>query len=347
LVLFMKAFSFRYFLLLGCFLLAGKAQAIEPISDERGWGGFVLLGAGYTQIKSNTVVGSDLIDGDDNDTVASIDQKPTRENVVHPLTGLEIKYPFSGRNQIFLGGSLEDRLTLDFATQLGWRKQTQSLGSFQLGVLFSAIPVEVWEDPYLAGQPRNAVDRDSQGVRFEWARIMGSSFDLLLQVRDNDLDSELSGTDPALGCAVDCQQLLDRNGDQYQARLSYRFTLAPGHLLEPQLRLRREDRDGAAVSRDAWGLRLSYAYLQPDWTFVANAVYGQSSYDEANPLYGVSQDADTIALDAVVLYTLPMQSRRWQATGSIFWSEADSDIAFHDNKLSQVALGMIYNFGIR
>jgi len=322
----------------------GKAKAIQPIPEEQGWSGYVFLGGGYTKVKSNTVVGNDLIDGG-NSTIADIFQAPGSEGAAHPLAGLELKYTLPRRNQIFLGGSLEDRLTLDFANQLGWRKQTESIGSFQLGFLFSALPVELWEDPYLAGEPRKAVDRDSQGVRFEWARIMGSSFDLLLQVRDNDLDSERSGTDPTLSCNAACQNLLNRNGDQYQARLSYRFILSPSHLLEPQLRLRREDRDGAAVSRDAWALQLAYSYLQPDWILVTNVVYGKSNFDEVNPLYGIHQDVETLAIDAAVLYTLPTESRRWQATGTLFWSEADSDITFHDNKLSQVALGFIYSFG--
>ena len=339
----LSIYSYVFFLLSGC-LLVGKVKAIEPIPEEQGWSGYVFLGGGYTTVKSNTVVGNDLIDGG-NSTIANIFQAPDSEGAAHPLTGLEVKYTLPGHNQIFLGGSLEDRLTLDFANQLGWRKQTQSIGSFQFGLLFSVLPVELWEDPYLAGELRKAVDRDSQGVRFEWARIMGSSFDLRLQVRENELDSERSGTDPVLSCDSGCQRLLDRNGNQYQARLSYRFILSPKHLLEPQLRMRREDRDGAAVSRDAWAVQLAYSYLQPDWIFVANAVYGKSNYDEVNPLYGIRQDAETLAIDATVLYTLPTESRRWLATGTLFWSEADSDILFHDNKLSQTAFGVIYNFG--
>jgi len=344
----MNIFLPRYSALLLAVLLsqflATNANAIQPIPKKQGWSGYVLLGGGYTNVKSNVVVGNDLIDGGF-DTVTSIVQKPDSEGAAHPLVGLEVKYTLPGRNQIFLGGSMEDRLTLDFANQLGWRKQTQSIGSFQLGALFSSIPVEVWQDPYLLGKPRKAIDRDSLGGRFEWGRIIGSSFDLLLQVRDNDLDSELSGSDPALGCDANCQQLLDRNGQQYQARLSYRFILSPKHIVEPKLRLRREDREGAAIARDAWELQLAYSYIEPNWIFVTNALYGTSSYDQANPLYGIRQDAETLSFDATVLYTLPTDDRRWLLTATLFWAESDSDIDFHDNKLSQVALVVIYNFG--
>jgi hypothetical protein len=78
---------------------------------------------------------------------------------------------------------------------------------------------------------------------------------------------------------------------------------------------------------------------------VGNLLVGQSEYDQPNPLYGLRQDADTVALDATVLYTLPTESGRWQLTGSVFVGESDSDIEFHDNELTQLAIGFIYNFG--
>lgn len=330
--------------LLPACLLADTAQAVSPVPEEQGWSGYVMFGSGYTEVKSNTVAGNDLIEGG-NETISSINQKANTNHVTHFLAGAEIKYTLPNRHQIFMGGSLEDRLTLDFANQLGWRKQVDDAGIFQLGVLFSGIPVEVWEDPYLAGEPRKTTDRDSSGLRFEWGRIMGSPFELLVQIRENDIDNELSGSDASIDCDRACQQLLNRDGYQYSARVHYTFNLEGGHFLRPQLRLRREDRDGDAIARDAWAIQMSYSYMRPGFFLVANAFYGESSYDKNNPLYGRRQDADTVALDATILYSLPTQSRRWQLTGGAFWSESESDIRFHDNKLNQLFVGIIYNFG--
>lgn len=320
------------------------AFAIEPIPDETGLSGFFLFGGGFTSVKSNTVVGNDIIDVGD-DTVTSIFDSPRSDDTAHPIIGMELKYTLPGRSQIFLGSSLEDRLTMDFANQLGWRKQTDSSGTFQVGFLLSEPAVEVWADPYLVGTPRDEADRDAQGFRFEWDRVLGSNFGFFVQTREFEIDDELSGTDPALGCDAACQRFLDRNGDQVVARLWYRFILSPSHILEPQVRIRDEDRDGAAIARDAWAVQLSYAYIRPPWTFVGNVLYGESEYDEANPLYGLRQDADTFAVDATVIYDLPTQSGRWQLTGSVFVGESNSQIRFHDNELSQVAAGFIYNFG--
>ena len=324
--------------------LSTTAGAIEPIPEEPGWSGYVFLGVGYTDVKSNTIVGNDIVDVGQ-DTISSIFQDPESDDTVHAALGVELRYTLRNRSQFFLGSSLEDQLTMDYANQLGWRKQTESAGSFQIGFLLPDPAIELWEDPYLVGVPRTEVDRDSQGFRFEWDRVFGSSFGFLVQARDIEIEPELSGTDPALGCDVVCQQLLDRNGDQFVARLYYRVMLTPNHVLEPELRLRNEDRDGAAISRDFFGVRLSYAYLSPSWVFVGNLLVGQSEYDEPNPLYGQRQDADTVAFDATLLYTLPTESGRWQLTGSVFLGESDSEINFHDNELTQVALGFIYNFG--
>ncbi len=332
-------------LIASCALLVSSgAVAIEPIPEDTGWSGYVFLGAGFTSIKSNTVVGNDIVDVGDN-TISDILQGPTSDDTAHPALGLELKYTLPGRNQIFLGSSQEDQLTMDYANQLGWRKQTQSMGTFQLSFLLPDPAIEVWADPYLVGEPRTEVDRDSQGFRFEWDNLLGSNFGFLIQARDIEIEPELSGTDPALGCDLACQALLDRNGDQFVARLSYRIILSPSHIFEPELRLRNEDRNGAAISRDFVGARLSYAYIRPPLTFVGNVLVGQSEYDQPNPLYGERQDADTVAFDATVLYTLPTESGRWQLTGSVFWGESDSKITFHDNELAQFAVGFIYNFG--
>ncbi len=336
-----SASTLAFFCALG---FSASAVAIEPIPEETGWSGFFLLGAGFTSVKSNTVVGNDIIDVGVK-SVRSIFDSPRSDDTVHPLVGLELKYTLPGRSQFFLGSSLEDRLTMDFANQLGWRKQTDSSGTFQIGLLLSEPAVELWADPYLVSVPREEVDRDAFGVRFEWANVLGSNFGILLQTRELELDDELSGTDPALGCDANCQSLLDRNGDQIVARVSYRFVLSPSHILEPEVRFRDEDRDGAAKARDAWSVRLSYAYLRPPWTFVGNVLYGESEYDEPNPLYGLRQDADTYGVDATLLYNLPTQSGRWQLSGSVFVGESDSQIEFHDNELSQIAVGFIYHFG--
>ena len=326
--------------------LSPNVYSLAPIGEQQGWSGYLMAGVGHSNVESNTVAGNDVIDGGQ-ETIGSIYDDPRSSSVNHGIAGFEINYTLENRNQVFFGSALEDQLTLDFGSQVGWRKQTDKTGIFQLGYLFSGVPAEVWEDPYLAGTKRKETERNTSGARFVWDKIMGSAFEFTAQVRELDLDKERSGTDPALGCDLDCQRLLERDGDQTQLWLSYTFIHERSHIFRPQIRYRQEDRDGKSQSRDAYALQFSYSYLTPKWIVVTNAVYSQSSFDRANPLYGKKQDADTLALDASVLYRLPIEGGRWQVLGSVFWAESDSDINFHDSKLNQILFGVIYNFGIQ
>ena len=155
------------------------ALAIEPIPETPGWRGFVVVGGGYVDLKSNTVAGNNLIDIGQ-PVIDSVTQRPRSDDTFHPVVTGEINYTFSGGWQAFFGTSLEDAVTLDGVTQLGARKDLGSAGILQGGFLFSGIPTQVWEDPYAEGVRREETDRDSTGVRLEWDRILGSAFDVMI-----------------------------------------------------------------------------------------------------------------------------------------------------------------------
>jgi len=343
----MRYIQILFFVPLGLIAIhTSPVNALSPISKEQGWAGFVSLGAGVTSVNSNTVAGNAIVDGGAS-VIDSINQSAKKESNTNLFGGTEIRYTLSNQNEIYFGGSLEDILTMDFGNQLGWRKQTEKAGIFQTSFLFSSFPTEVWEDPYQTRIKRKDTERDSSGVRFVWDRIMGSAFELTAQTRKLDIDKERSGFDPVLRCDLACQSLLERDGDQHQLWLSYTFFMHERHILRPQIRLRNDDRDGDAQSSEGYALQMTYSYLGAKWTFVTNAIYGQSEFDKANPLYGRRQDADSFVVDATVLYRLPTESGRWQAVASAFWGESDSDINFHDNEINSVNLGLIYYFGNR
>ena len=148
------------------------------------------------------------------------------------------------------GGSLEDAVTLDGVTQLGARKDMGSAGILQGGFLFSGIPTQTWEDPYAEGVKRKETTRDSNGVRLQWDRIMGSAYQFTFSYRDISFDRERSGQGvESVSCNVSCQDLLRRDGDQYAFDVSYLFKLGDGtrHLLRPMVRYTIDDREGGGV----------------------------------------------------------------------------------------------------
>jgi len=329
--------------------LAFPASAIEPVPDSAGWRGFVILGLGHMDLRSNLVAGNRLIDIG-HSVADSIDQRPRSDDTVHPVVTGELNYTFENGWQAFFGTSLEDAVTMDAVTQLGVRRNLEGAGTMQAGLLFSGLPTRVWEDPYAEGVPRRETDRESTGVRLQWDRIMGTAFEVTLSYRDVSLDTELSGRGVAsVACDLNCQNLLRRDGDQYAFDVAYLYRLGSGrnHLLRPSVRYTIDDRDGDAVAGESYQFQLSYAYVRQDYTMTSNLVYGRTRRDERNPLFGVTTDNDRMAVDATLLYRLPGSSGRWQAVANVLWGEEDSDVRFHDNRLFMVSLGAMYRLGAR
>jgi len=329
--------------------VAPTAMAIEPIPATPGWRGFVVVGGGYADLKSNTVAGNNLIDIGQ-PVISSVAQRPSSDDTFHPVVTGEINYTFANGWQAFFGTSIEDAVTLDGVTQLGARKNMGSAGILQGGLLFSGIPTQVWEDPYAEGVRRDETDRDSTGLRLQWDRVLGTAFELTFSYRDISIDTERSGAGvTSVACDATCQDLLRRDGDQYHFDVSYRFVLGEGsrHIVRPMLRYTIDDRDGEAISGDGYRLQLSYVFLGQGYTVASNVAYGSSSFDARNPIFGARTDTDGVVVDTTLFYRLPIESGRWQAVGSVLWGEGNSDVAFHDSEIFMVNAGVMYRFGAR
>jgi hypothetical protein len=336
-------------LVLGAGAMPALAFAIEPIPETAGWRGFVVAGIGYTDVKSNLVAGNGLLDIG-LPQIGSVNDAPRSDDAVHPVVTGEINYTFENRWQVFFGTSIEDAVTLDGVTQLGMRKDMGSPGVLQAGYVFSGIPTQTWEDPYAEGVNREETDRDSNGLRVQWDRILGTAFQATLTYRDISIERERSGQGVlSVACNASCQDLLRRDGDQYSFDVSYLYKVGDGsrHLLRPMLRYTANDRDGEAMSGDAYRLQLSYVFLGQGYNVVSNVAYGSSSQDERNPIFGVKTDADLFAIDTTLFYRLPVASGRWQAVGSVLWAEEDNDVRFHDSEVFSINVGAMYRFGAR
>ena len=214
-------------------------------------------------------------------------------------------------------------------------------GAFAL----SNFPAEVWEDPYLAGVNRNKTDRDSNGFRFDWSRILDSNFSFKINYRDIDVDKERSGSDPALGLTDQQRRLLRRDGDNTTYHLEYLWKIGPRQVLIPEIFLTQQDRDGDAVTNDIVGGNLTYSYLGDVWTFVLTGSLAGSEYDKRNPIYNEKADEDIYSLGATAFYKLPTKSKRWSLLGSVAYADSDSDIEFHDTTILLITAGVRYRFG--
>jgi hypothetical protein len=328
---------------------APLASAIEPIPETPGWRGFVVGGVGYTDLKSNVVAGNGILDIG-RPQISSVNDAPRSDDAVHPIFTGEVNYTFENQWQVFLGTSIEDAVTLDGVSQAGVRKDMGNPGVLQVGYVFSGIPTETWEDPYAEGVDREETERDSSGMRVQWDRILGTAFQFTMTYRDVAIERERSGQGVlSVACNADCQDLLRRDGDQYAFDVSYLYKLGDGtrHLLRPLVRYSVNDRDGEAMSGDAYRLQLSYVFLGQGYFVASNIAFGGSSHDTQNPIFGVKTDADVFAIDTTLFYRLPTTSGRWQAVGGVLWGKEDNDVRFHDNEVFSVSVGAMYRFGSR
>jgi len=334
-------------LFVAAFVLQTKAWALPQVPEEKGWSGYVAFGLGYTDVESNTIVGNSFVDlGQPSLGPGGVNQRPPSTNDTFPAIAGEVNWTLDNRNQLFLGSSVEDQVTLDGVDQIGWRKQASS-GIYQLSLLASSVPPEVWEDPYNDLTARSEADRDSNGVRFQWDRILGSAFEVQLSVREIEIDTEAIGTRGSLGLTPGEIQSLDRNGDETKLTVSYLFRFGENrnHLFRPLLGGKSFDADGKAQEFDNTYVQLTYSYLSAKWIFVTNVGVAQLDYNNINPVYGVEQDGDTFIVDASILYSLPYDQGRWQLVGNLLWADIDSDIDFHDNQATRAVVLLQYNFG--
>lgn len=323
------------------------ACAIEAIPETPGWRGFVIAGVGHIELRSNFVSGNDL-GNIGNSRLESLGARPARDEALLPVITGEINYTFGRGWQAFFGTSLEDVVTLDNVMQLGARKDLGATGVIQTGLLFSGTPTKTWEDPYAEGVSRERTDRDSTGFRLQWDRVMDSALELTFSYRDISIDEERSGDGvTSVPCALDCRDLLRRDGDQYSFDASYLFRLgvAGNHLVRPQLRYTNDERDGDALAGNSYRLQLSHIYIAPRYTISSNIAYGETSRDAVNPIVGVKTDEDRFLIGSTLFYRLPALGDGWQAVASLLWGRDDSSSRFHDAEAFMVTAGLMYRFG--
>lgn len=335
------------FALLPAYIIStASAHAIEPIPMEKGWSGFVTIGASGMNAETNMVAGIDFYGVDiGKKTISSLANEPDSESQIMPQLNLNIKYTFSTQTQLFLGNSLEDIVQLDTASIFGVRQQFSDKSILEFGFVSTPIfaPVQVWADPYVVGTPRSETDRTSRGARLEYDKILGSGFGVQYTFRDTEIDDELSGT-TQLGLPASQAQLLNRNGEVNRLVGYYRFPRMGRNEFEVRLGRREYDLDGKAMSGDENQIQLSYAYLGERFLFGANAFYWTIDYDAVNPVFNVTREDDTTGFAFFLFDKKLFNSKQWWGQASVVWVEQDSNINFYTSSSTILSLGVQYRF---
>lgn len=305
------------------------------IPKESGWSGFLLGGVNMLNYKSNFYSGEDS-----KERIHSLGNADSA-STVNPLFNADIRYTFADtRTQIFLGNLIQDAIRFDFTQQLGIRQEMGDKGIVAGSVVFNAMPIEQWSDPFAVGVARQSTDIKSKGVRFAWDKIWGSHFYGSITTRNIEVDDEHSGSQ----FDATTEAKLDRNGKMHALELSYQWHFAPNYLMEPAFIYRQADLDGSAQSYESNGMQLTFAKRASQWSFVSNVYMGKTKYDEANPIFNQQADSDEFAINGTFFWHRLFGIAPLSAMLTAGYAKSDSEIRFYNTESTVFSTGLLYNF---
>jgi len=283
------------------------------------------------------------------DTISGLDQSPDDEDVVIPSLNFEIAYTFEGMGtQLYLGNQIADHLSFDLDTTLethfGVRQDVGELGVVGFSYAASALPTDVWKDPYLVGDDRGDTERTSNGIHFDWDGIFGSPVAFAWSAREIEIDDERSGQDGGLGLTGDEYRLLRRTGNVNRIDLTYDWKINERHSLVPGIGYIDYDLDGGAMKEDGAILQLQHRYQRDQWRLVTKIYYEDLESDETNPIYGKEREVETIGGSITAFYKRPFGWQNWTANAGIVYYEGDANIDFYDSSFGLISIGMLYRF---
>ncbi|WP_420855605.1 DUF2860 family protein [Vibrio maerlii] len=324
-------------------LVSHQLYATDSIDEEGGFSGHLNVGAGLTNVESNTISDFSTIDFE-NESIQSLGSPSSSSTSTTPLVGMELAYTFvSTGTKVFIGNSLEDYISFDFATRAGFRQPIENLGTFGISYLKTSVAAEVWEDPFSINSQRSSTDRDSNGYRLIWDNILDSNLEVTFSKREIEIANEHSGESSNLN---DQQRtMLNRNGDVYKATMKYTFSSdSRKHVIAPQLHVVKQDRDGSAVSSDEFGINVNYIFTKDRWSYVFNTSFSKTEFDDVNPIFNEKGDSVRYGLSATLFYQEPFNLENWYLNTGVVALEEQSDIEFYDSSIKQWSLGMLYRF---
>lgn len=327
--------------------IALPALALNELPQEKGFSGFVNLGASGGSVESNFLAKISGINVDlSDDTIYNLGQ-PDDKDIVVPAVAFEFGYLFGNKKtRIALGNDLSDFLQFDRATRLSLRHDFDRIGRLQVAFLNSTgMPTEVYEDPYQTGSSRGTSDFTSTGGRITWDKILNSQFEFKASFKENDVDKERSGEDQKLGLNSAQRQLLERDGDVTRVELGYMFSINNNeHLIRPSVSYIDRDLDGDAMSQDGYEVAISWNWNGDDFRWVNNAFYQSLDGDAVNPIFNDVNDADRYGISSQLFFPGLFGLEKWTPNLTFAWAEADSDIDFNDTSLWIIGAAMFREF---
>jgi len=327
-------------------LCNSSAFAFNAIPETSGYSGYVMAGAGYTETSSNMIAGTKRVDLTLSSTESLTEAPGTKSSSSMSLLG-ELRYTFSrSRTQLFVSQLFTDFIRYDVTNALGIRHEFQSIGTIGASYVFAAFVTTVWKDPYVVNGARSETDREQAGWRLSWEQLFGAPLALQYTQRDIEINEQSGRTQLALG--EQQAQLLDRNGDLKELRLSYEWDLSEHHTLVPELLYDHADTAGKAMNAKRYGLKLTHTFLKKEigLVLVTAASYTNADYDGRNPVFNKTREDQRYGLDLTYIQFGIFKNNRtqWALVTDAYYFKENTNIDFYDQKIAGINLSLLYRF---
>jgi hypothetical protein len=235
---------------------------------------------------------------------------------------------------------------MDPTTLLGVRQELPDQSVIGVGYVFSPFVSEVYRDPYVEGKDRDGTDRTINGLRLSYENILGSDLSFQYTYRNIDINNESSGNQvPGLNSSK--RDRLDRNGDQHDLEVLYRFVSESGgskHTFLPSFQYSYFDLDGSAMTYNYFLFNLNYRYDVEKFAISVNGYYGYADYDESNPIYGKTREDDRYGFSVLGFYKHIFGVEGLHLNPMVTINRSHSNIDFYKSEVDLFALNLFYAF---
>jgi len=201
--------------------------------------------------------------------------------------------------------------------------------------LFTSFFDEVWENPYLIGEPRSSSDTTKYGVSLAAKDLFDSGFGLTIAYMDDDVEDDL--------LAEELPQLA-RDGSVYALRAEYSQTLSPALSLGPKLTVIKGDYDGESSSYSMYTASIQGTYRHGRLSITPEIYYGNREFDQTNPVFDRTREEDIYGLKAMLFYRAPFGLRDWSLITLLGYEKGESSIEFHDTEAFSFGMFLSYSF---
>ena len=282
---------------------------------------FIELGAGFVNSKDNFSTS-----GAEN--ISSL-SSASEENEGFALVDFYYGYELSDDTSIYASMMLgQMSLGTTFMTDIG---------SFDIGIA-TGLGDEEWENPFLTNTNRAKTDVSEIGAHigygFSLAQAHNAQLIYSYSVRSYDTET--------------VQDSLKRDGSRHIIALENTYTPEFGkgkftYLFNTSIE--NYDAKGDASTYDAIMFELGItSNITKSVNVTVIVGLGAKEYDQSNPVFGKTVDADISSLVAVVKWDRPFEYKNFYSTLKVGHEEEDANVDFYDKENTFTLLSLGYKF---